>query len=246
MSQVLVRPDDIAGDTFVVRGGEAHHVARVLRKTAGSEIDITDGAGLRYTGVITRVDVESGTVEGRIRARRPANDARVSVGLLQGLPRGAKFDYVVEKATELGADVIIPYLSRKNPIRLDEAQGRRKRERWLSVARAAVKQCERSTVPEIVGPVPFAEALAKAADAPVLVLDPDPAATPFRSALASLAAPARLFIMIGPESGFDGAERAVLHRSGAQFVRLGPEILRTETAGLAALAVASAIFNWDK
>src|SRR5437773_892713 len=104
MPQVFVSPNDLTHDSFVVRGPEAHHLIRVLRKKAEDEINLFDGRGAQFVGRLTSVDSKSNEVHGVVLKERPRSPRSHTLVLYQGLPRGSKFDYVIEKSTELGVD----------------------------------------------------------------------------------------------------------------------------------------------
>src|SRR5262245_4792073 len=117
MSQIRLDPASLRGDLFVLQGPAAHHVVRVLRRKVGDELTLFDGLGNRYQGVLNRVDTESPSAEGRILKTIATSPSAVTLALYQGLPKGSKFDYVIEKATELGVDEIVPFLGEKSVIR---------------------------------------------------------------------------------------------------------------------------------
>ena len=238
MPQVLVRPEDVRGDRFFVRGAEAGHVARVLRKKEGDVVRLFDGQGRRFMGRLARVDAGGDLVEGVVTERLPESARPRTLVLFQGLPRGSKFDYVVEKATELGVDAIVPFLSRKNPIRLSEPDGLRKIERWSHVAEAAAKQCGRPDVPEIEAPRPLESLSERLSGGDAFVLWESGAGAGFRDVFQRKGALNKLVnLIVGPEAGFEPGEIEWLRGRGAEPVHLGSRILRSETAGLVGLSI---------
>jgi 16S rRNA (uracil1498-N3)-methyltransferase len=130
MPQILISPDDLTGNSFVIKGKEAHHLIRVLRKKTGDEIEIFDGRGGQFVGRLTAVDTKANEVRGLIFKKKIINSRPHSLILYQCLPRGSKFDFVIEKATELGVDYIVPLLSKKNPIQLSAEKMGAKVPRW--------------------------------------------------------------------------------------------------------------------
>jgi 16S rRNA (uracil1498-N3)-methyltransferase len=242
VSQVFIRPEDKTGDIFFVRGSEAHHLVHVLRAQPQDEITLFDGAGHRYAGVLTRLDPAAPLAEGRIVKALPAASSAYFLQLYQGLPRGSKFDFVIEKAVELGVDRIVPFLSRKSPIKLTPAQAAAKVSRWSRLAKAAAKQCGRATLPTVTEPLALRDVVLPPAPHVALVFSEAPSARPLRDILRELPSGAEghssmMALFGGPESGFDAEEVNALVRQGAVLASLGSRTLRSETAGLAALSM---------
>jgi 16S rRNA (uracil1498-N3)-methyltransferase len=230
------------GTEMSVPRPQAHHLARVLRLAAGAPVTAFNGDGLEYGGVIARVAGPDVVV--RIdTVHASARESALEVILVQGVSRSERMDYTVQKAVELGVARIDPVLTRRGLVRLDATRARQKQAHWQSVAIAACEQCGRNRVPEIGLPRPFAAWLASWAATPggargVLL---DPAAS---QRLADLPPPAGGLILIaGPEGGYAGEERRAALDAGCTGVRLGPRVLRTETAALAALAAMQALWG---
>lgn len=211
----------------------AAHVSRVLRLREGDVLTMFDGTGGEYGATIVRI----GKREVVVRLGHHSTIERESplaVTLIQGLARGEKMDYIIQKATELGVVRIIPVATMRSVVQLDEDRSDRKLQHWRAVATAACEQCGRNRLPEIDPPCSL-EQLWQAERLPALRLLLSPRAdTGIASSL--IPRPANVAVLIGPEGGLDIDEenRAV----AAQFrkVTLGPRVLRTETAGLAVLA----------
>ncbi len=236
MPQVFVSPEDISKDSFVVRGKEAHHLSRVLRKKIGDEIEFFDGRGKQFIGKLTKINPTE--VHGSILKNKDRSAQAHTVVLYQGLPRGAKFDFVIEKATELGADIIVPFLSKKNPVEISAEKMATKVPRWERVAKAAAKQCNRSGVPVVEAPRSLKDLEPHLKNGLSVFLWENEKVLPLKRILRVAAAShERINIIIGPESGFTPDEATFLQSTGAFPVTLGKRILRTETAGLAALAI---------
>ena len=149
MAQTLVRPDALRGERFHIEGPEAHHLIRVLRRTVGDELVLFDGARRRCRGVIDSVHPDIPTADGRIIAELPVPNDRYQIRLFQGLPKGSKIDFVIEKAVELGAVAICPFTSDRGQVKLEGDSGASKAARWSRLAEAASKQCDRPDVPEV-------------------------------------------------------------------------------------------------
>ena len=235
MPQVFVQPADLTQDSFVIRGKEAHHLIRVLRKKTNDEIALFDGQGHQFRGKLTRLDGDRNEIHGVILEKKSSSRRTHKLILYQGLPRGAKFDYVIEKATELGVDGIVPFLSQKNPI---QSPSETKVPRWEQVAQAAAKQCNRPEVPSVEGPRPLEDLAPHLKNGLSLLLWEKEKTRQLKSLLQEKLSFHNLInIIIGPEAGFTAGEAEFLGSCGAIPVTLGQRILRTETAGLAVLSI---------
>jgi len=243
LSQFFVSPENLSYDHFRITGDEARHLIRVLRKQPNDRVVVFDGQGRRAEGVIATVEESPLAVAGRVTKNLSTTESKpIRLRLFQGLPRGTKFDYVIEKATELGADEILPFFSEKNPIELTPAQSSTKIQRWRRVAEAAAKQCSRDSLPDISPVLAFSELKTNLQGFSIMLWEKG--TKPFREVLQTLTEPSKgrsshgaLNIIVGSESGFSPAEITHLIEQGVQPVSLGRRILRTETAGLAALAI---------
>lgn len=237
MPHILISPADISNNSVTIRGSEAHHLVRVLRVEAGDPLFLFDGTGTSYKARCESVDAAAPSVHAAI-TEKTVSERVTTIHLFQGLPKGSKFDYVIEKAVELGVDGLIPFLSDKNIIKLTPAQNTSKLKRWENLAKAAAKQSGRATLPHMESARSFNELEARLKAGLTLFLDTAEKETTFKTLLPKLNAQPKLInIVVGPESDFTGAERALLLKWGAVPVTLGARILRTETAGLVALSI---------
>lgn len=221
------------GTTQDLPESAAAHVTRVLRLAAGDPITLFDGTGTDYDAVLKVVARSAVTVD--VGAGRPAQrESPLAVTLLQGVSRGARMDTVVQKATELGVRRLQPVLTGRSVVRLDAERARARLEHWQRIVISACEQCGRSVLPEVLPACPLDDALATLEPGTVgLTLDPRG-----ESGLDELlGATHRVALAIGPEGGFTADEIRTLTRAGFRGLRLGPRILRTETAPLAALAI---------
>lgn len=237
------------GATLTLPAAAAAHVARVLRLRPGAALTLFDGAGGEYEAII--LDSGRDGVRVSVGAHRPVErEARIAVTLLQALPRGERMDWMVQKATELGAAAIVPVISDHSVVQLDAAARERKRGHWQAVAIGACEQCGRNRLPHIQAAVEFEQACAQAADAArsaaagtsaaaAALLMLAPAATGTLST--ALAGCANVTLLIGPEGGFSERELAIARHHGFQACSLGTRVLRTETAPVAALAAIAAL-----
>lgn len=226
------------GDALRFSGEEERHVFKVLRGRAGDRIEVVDGAGRLF---VAELAPGAHAREARIVEELPAEIKEVAgIVLYQAVPKGRHMDLVVEKATELGAERIIPLLTERGVVRLSEGDG--KTERWRRVAVAAARQSLRLRVPEVGAVVPFARAVREAGENGVL-LHNEPGLPPLEDVVpASSVAPGcgRAALFVGPEGGFSGGEVELAREAGLFLASLGPYRLRSETAGVVAVARAHA------
>lgn len=242
LTRVHVATPLMGGAALELPDAAGAHLVRVLRLGVGAALAVFDGRGNEFGAVIerirgTRVDVE-------LKDRRAgAPESPLQLTLLQSISRAERMDWTIQKATELGVVRIVPLKTEYTIVRLDNAGAEKKRQHWLSIAASACEQCGRAVVPEIQAPLTLPEYIAaqRNPDAPdaglKLALDPEAAtglrALPIASGVASL--------LVGPEGGLSGAELKLATGHGFTAVRLGPRVLRTETAAVAALAALQAL-----
>lgn len=223
------------GDRVTIAGSDAHKIAHVLRLRDGDEIEIADSTACVYRAEL-QIDGASvcATLREPIDTSRPGGSVVIDVA--QGVPKGPKMDFIVEKLSELGVMEIIPIESERTIVR---DVGVNKVERWRRVAKAAAAQSGRPNIATIADPVSLG-GLAARFDSYDLVLFPwELAATrPLRETLPPLLAKAeRVLVVIGPEGGFSHAEAELAKAAGARVISLGTDILRTETAALVVLSI---------
>jgi 16S rRNA (uracil1498-N3)-methyltransferase len=215
----------------VLTDAAATHLARVLRATAGDQVTLFDGRGGEYAASVT--SIRAGEVRLRVGAHDPVErESGVAITLAQGVSRGERMDWVIQKATELGVTAIVPVLTERSVVRLDARQSETRRAHWRAVAIAACEQCGRNRVPTIAAPTSLATWLASPPQGTRVMLGLDGAAS-----LSSAPHTSALTLLIGPEGGLSPDERALAGRAGFASYRLGPRVLRTETAAIAALSV---------
>jgi 16S rRNA (uracil1498-N3)-methyltransferase len=218
----------------------ANHLVRVLRLDAGAECVLFNGDGHDYGARLasaSRRGVEADVVS----VQAVDNESPLHIVLLQGIARGEKMDLILQKATELGVAAIMPVQAERSEVKLDAARLAKRIAHWDSVIVSACEQSGRARIPALSPPASLADAAAAVPeDAVRLTLDPDG-----ERSLATLAAPPglRVVIAIGPEGGWSPRDRAILQGAGFEGLRLGPRVLRTETAGLAAIAALQSRFG---
>jgi 16S rRNA (uracil1498-N3)-methyltransferase len=227
-----------AGAETALPSQAGEHVARVLRLAPGDPLTLFNGDGADYAATIRSVDKREVRVQ-VLERQAVARESPLRLTLAQGVARGEKMDLIVQKATELGAARIVPLLTERAEVKLDPARAEKRLAHWRAVAASACEQCGRASLPEIQPALPLAAWLAALADdgALRLALLPDAAA----SARELQFGAAGGLLAVGPEGGLGERDIAVLHEAGFHGLRLGPRILRTETAGLAALAALQAL-----
>lgn len=231
-----------AGSDVALSRGTAAHALRVLRLTDGDRLTLFNGDGREYAARLRvgHAGLPSAHIEG---TSAPPRESPLRVSLLQSLARGEKMDWIIQKATELGAARITPVMSARSGLRLDGTRAQRRLEHWRGIAIAACEQCGRNVVPQIDAPLDLAAGVAPRAaaqDAVRWMLHPGTGAPLRERAVPPNAA---IELAVGPEGGFDADDLAVLRASGFSELALGPRILRTETAGLAALAALQALYG---
>jgi len=221
----------------------AAHLLRVLRLREGDACVLFNGDGHDYDARIVAAGKRAGAVE--VLGRRPVgNESPLRITLLQGIARGEKMDLILQKATELGVARIVPLQSQRSEVRLDGERLARRVEHWRAVVVSACEQCGRARLPELVAPLPLAD-IAAATTPGELRLTLDPQGEHALTALADrpAGAPTRVAVAIGPEGGWSPRDREILATAGFEGLRLGPRVLRTETAGLAAIAALQALYG---
>jgi len=227
--------DGVAGgDTLELGGDEGRHAATVRRTRVGEQLLVADGLGRRARTVVTRVS--SGRLLLRVEDVDSVAPPAPALVLVQALAKGGRDELAVETATELGVDAVTPWQAARSVVVWSGERGERSRRRWEQTVRAAAKQARRPLVPEVRATLRTRDVAAAAGTAHVLVLHED-AALPL--AQAPVPSAGELWVVVGPEGGVAPEELAELTRAGAVAVRLGPQVLRSSSAGAAALAVLS-------
>jgi 16S rRNA (uracil1498-N3)-methyltransferase len=223
--------------SVVLPEGAARHLVRVLRLGDGDALRLFNGCGGEFEASIESVRRDQVTV--RVGAHHAVErESSLNVILLQGIARGEKMDLILQKATELGVSAIEPLLMARSTVRLDAKGAAGKQQHWQAVVVSACEQCERNTVPVVSPPRPLLQALSAPLSGLNLILTPEEGAATLPALLDQFAAPVfpSVRLLVGPEGGFDPTEVDAAVQNGFRHCRLGPRVLRTETAGLAALA----------
>lgn len=233
LTRVFIDADLQSGQRLTVEGSAGNHIVRVLRLRVGDTLTLFNGRGGEYGGRI--VEMRRDTVQVSVLEHR--DDERESpfhLTLAQGISRGERMDWVVQKATELGVSRIAPLFTERSMVRLDEKQAARKVQHWRAIAIAACEQSGRNQVPGIETPTGLYDMLEqRTKSGAALILSPGAALR-----ISDVPAPgAGATVLIGPEGGLAEVEQETALRSGFTPVRLGPRVLRTETAAVCALTL---------
>ncbi|NPV58994.1 MAG: 16S rRNA (uracil(1498)-N(3))-methyltransferase [Actinobacteria bacterium] len=224
---------DLEDDRVTLSGGDHHHLCRVLRARVGDEVWLLDGRGLKATARIERLGRESSTL--KVTDRKWEEEERPRLHLFQSLLKGSKMDLVVEVAAELGAASITPFTCRYSQATTPALE--RRVERWRAVAAQSSRVAGRRYLPEVGDPVDWKELLRSLSRFGVTLFADERGGERVAHVLRECEAE-ELALIVGPEGGFEDAEREELCSLGARSVSLGPHVLRAEFAGMALIAAA--------
>lgn len=261
MSRFFVSPADIDGRYIrITDKNDIHHMKKVLRLKSGDQVDVSDGDAWEYRARIEETD-EKEVLLLILDKQKFAREPATRITLYQGIPKGSKMEEIIQKSVELGVDSISPVFMERTVV-VDKGNFGKKLSRWQKIADEAVKQCRRGMIPEVRSPIPFSE-MSGALSEYDLVIFPyeneeemtikellrerltsvsSNASAPSAADMAepngaASNGPDRIAIIIGPEGGFSEKEAKALADAGIRGVSLGKTILRTETAGPAAIAM---------
>jgi 16S rRNA (uracil1498-N3)-methyltransferase len=243
MGKFHIRPDAIDGERVRFDAEEARHLSRVLRLSPGAVIQAIDGTGMEYTVRMEEISPKAGV--GTILLRAPAlTESPLALTLAQGVPKGDKMEWIVEKATELGVNRIIPLLTERVVIRLDPGRWRERARRWQRVAKESAKQAGRGKIPVVEAPVPFADFSFRKEEIDLALCFWEGERRGLRALLERRDIPPRsALLVVGPEGGLSLPEVEALRAKGCPSVGLGPRILRTESAGLVGLSLLQYLYG---
>ena len=234
---LLLVPED-AGREIALPDAAAHHALRVLRLATGDAVTLFTGTGGEYAATLVRADKRTAWV--RIDGFAPVErESPLAITLVQALPASDTMDFVVRKAVEMGAHAIVPVTTERSARLPSAERGEKRLAHWRQIVVAACEQCGRNRVPEVHAPTSLSTWLQARGGRPGILLAPDAQAS-----LPALPPPgAALDAVIGPEGGWTGDEVARASRAGVTPVRMGTRVLRTETAGIAALAAINTLWG---
>lgn len=231
--------EDAVEGTAVIRQDEHHHLRKVLRLRPGDAVSVFDGAGRGFLGKIETITADETRVRLTERDERIVEPA-FEVVLAQGIPHHDRMDLVIQKTTEIGVARIAPIIAERTVVRAGSEGEWKRLSRWRRVATEAARQCGRLRVPAVNEPVSwkeFLEQLPETPDQVRLILDPEGETMSDAGGLVQTASTRSALIAVGPEGGWTGREAALGRARGFLPVVLGPRVLRTETAGIVAVAL---------
>lgn len=235
MPRLFIFKELAINDEVTVSGEEAHHIIRVLRCRPGEVINISDGGNVESLGVISDIDTRDIKIRFKIVEQNKQKEIRPFITLLQGLPKGEKFDWILQKNTEIGVSKFIPVITERTVVNIAPSKLKRRKERWEKIIAEAAKQSMRMDIPEIDKVMTFDSGLEEIKNHQLSII---PWEQEKKTSLKQIIrgvnkSISRIAVFIGPEGGYsvDEVERA--KKFGAVPVSLGPRILRTETAAMA-------------
>jgi 16S rRNA (uracil1498-N3)-methyltransferase len=238
----FVDPSQVAGTRAVLEGSEASHVRNVIRLQRGDTVGLVDGTGFEYSAVIDRIvtgRVELEITERRMSAGRPC----LSLTVAQGFLKEKKMDLIVRQLSELGATRFVPFVCERAVVRPEAGRGSFRRERWRKIAVESLKQCRRGDVLAIEEVHGFDALLARGREHDLALLFWEEATAPIPLLPAGRPKPDSVMAVLGPEGGFSAAEAQAAAAAGFHLVRLGPRIIKAETADIAAAAILQHLFG---
>ena len=237
MYQFFVDDTQISETDIVIEGSDVNHIKNVLRMKCGEKIRISSATGRNFFCNIAEISGE--LVRAEILEELEDNtEFPCKIYLFQGLPKSDKMEFIVQKAVELGVHEIIPVSMKNCVVKLDEKKAASKVNRWQEIAKSAAKQSKRSLIPSVVMPLSYKLAVERAKELDIVLVpyENERGMQATREVIAAIEPGQSIGIFIGPEGGFDSSEIEFV-REDAHLISLGNRILRTETAGLATLAM---------
>lgn len=241
MHRFYVQPEYINDTVATICGDELKHLKQVLRLKTGDTITIFDGMGKEYNGIIDYIGQDQAEV--KIELIPSEKESSIDIWLVQGLPKGDKMEFIIQKATELGVRGIIPLEARRSIVRLQGKKREERRKRWQKVALEACKQCGRTIVPQVLSPQGLVGILDSMSANNNILIPWEEGGRPMGEVLkGNVDVDKPVYIIIGPEGGLEENEVEIAKEYGAIPVTLGPRIMRTETAGLVSIAIT--MYQW--
>lgn len=240
MHRFFAEPGNIGEKEIVITGADVNHIRNVLRMRTDEEVLIADGQGAEYRCKL--IELSENEVRAQILWKLDGNAELASaITLFQGLPKSDKMDLIVQKCVELGVDRIVPVSTKRAVVKLDAKKEQTRLKRWNTISESAAKQSGRGVIPEVSGVMSFGKALEEAKKLDVLLIPYERAENmaETRRVMGSIQPGQSVGIFIGPEGGFEESEVEEAVAAGAKAITLGKRILRTETAGLAVMAMLS-------
>lgn len=242
MPRFFAPKENIKENLIYIDGQEARHILNAMRLKENDKVIVFDGTGKEYTGFIKQAKPKSVTVE-IISTKTPKVDTLPEITLAQAVPKKEKMDYIVEKATELGVHTVIPIISERTIVRLEEDKANNKAARWKKIAKETAKQCGRTKVPEIKDVKKFYNAIDDINNFDLALLACLAEDTISLKDAISDFATGKIIIFIGPEGDFTPEEIKMAKVTSCKFVSLGNRTLKSDTAGVYVLSVLNHEFS---
>lgn len=242
MRRFFVPPETIADGRAVITGDLFRHMAKVLRLKPGTRVLLADGSGTEFAGIIDSVGKDDLVVTIQESCVVAPAAAVPRITLFQGLPKGDKLEFILQKATELGVAEVIPFAAARSVSRIRKGEEADKVVRWQRIVQEAARQSGRSSVPQVALAGSLAEVVNMSGHAVKFLLWEGEKVNRLKDKLAELAQPETIALIVGPEGGLSAEEAALATDGGFIPVSLGPRIVRTETAGLVMMAILQ--FYW--
>ena len=238
MQQFFAEPSWIRENKIFMQGSDVNHIRNVLRMKSGEDVRVNDGRGKTYLCCISSYEEQTAVLD-ILKELDSDTELPSRIILFQGLPKGDKMEWIVQKAVELGAYSIVPFAAKRSVVKLDEKKAAKKRARWQLIAKGAAEQSGRGIIPEVSTVRTFAEALGMAGELDVVLIpyELEEGMKETARVLENIECGQSVGIFIGPEGGFEEEEVERAKEAGAYAITLGKRILRTETAGLTTLSV---------
>lgn len=237
MFNFFVTEDSRQGDLFYITAGDHNHIKNVLRMHEGEQLLVSEN-GQSHLCEITNLSDNKTTVK-IIEENYQSCELPIKIYLFQGLPKSDKFEFIIQKAVELGVFAIVPTEMSRCVVKIEEKKKKNKVERWNAISESAAKQSKRNIVPEVTSIMSFKNALAFAKDLDLILIpyESKNGMTDTKNALAKIKPGMSVGIFIGPEGGFDEKEINLADEYAAEIISLGKRILRTETAAITSVAM---------
>ncbi len=245
MYQFFVEEEQVHSDSISITGGDVNHIKNVLRMKNGEKIRVSSKSGQAYFCHISSI-LDDEVIAAIDSADETGTELDNHIVLYQGLPKGDKMELIIQKAVELGVSEIVPVAMKNCVVKLDEKKAAKKLQRWQAIAESAAKQSKRTVIPTVKQPVTYKEALKIASELDITLVpyENERGMYATREIMGQLKAGQTIGVVVGPEGGFAPEEIALVDEHATMHrISLGRRILRTETAGLAALAML--VYNLD-
>jgi len=233
--RVFVLPEQVKGNEIAINGPDVNHIKNVLRLKVGDGLVVCDDSDFEYEAEI--LELSSSHVKATILEKREIKPALPQVTLIQAIPKGSKMDTIIRQATELGVYGIMPAITSRTVVRLDQEKARKKQERWQKIAREAAEQSQRPTVPRVSSVLTGDGLLEMIGSFDTAIVFWEEEREMFAGKVLNAAKCGNIGVLIGPEGGFSKDEVKDFEKRGGRSYSLGRQVLRVETASVVALGI---------